>query len=138
MRAIRLSPAETARTGVIAALAASAGAHGALVPAHLVEEPRLGVAFAVAAILAVAASVMLAMRPSGVAVWAAALLFAGLIAAYAINVTTGLPWLSDGTEPVDAVGLATKAAEAIGLSLALHLTLTTGGRRSLLPTEARP
>ncbi len=123
---------ETARIAVVAACAASAGAHGALVPAHLDDEAGLAVAFVVAAIVAMAASVMLTIRPSASVVCFAALLLAALLGAYALAVTTGLPWLVDEPEPVDAVALATKAVEALGLGFALQLILTTTRK------EARP
>jgi drug/metabolite transporter (DMT)-like permease len=124
-----------ARNVVVAACGASAGVHAALVPDHLAHEPALGVAFAVAAV-ALAAAAVLASDPRRRAGRGVAALLGALIAAYAVNVTVGLPWLADGPEPVDAVGLATKAVEAIGLVLALHLDPTPSGRRSLVTKEA--
>ena len=56
----------------------------------------MGVAFiaATALLLAVAAAVTYRARLPGAA-HAATLLLAALIGAYALNVTAGLPWLSD-------------------------------------------
>lgn len=69
---------------------------------------------------------------------ATALLLAALIGAYAVNVTTGLPWLSDGPEPVDLVGLVTKSVEGVGLLFSIQLTAIRGGFDSLTHKEARP
>ena len=123
----------------IAACAASAGAHAGLVPAHLEHEPALGAAFAVSAVVTLALAAALALVPSSVAVAScAALVLAALLVAYALSVTTGIPGLVDEPEAVDAIGLATKAVEALGLVCALHLIRTTGGRGSLAHQEARP
>jgi hypothetical protein len=126
-------------TVVIVVCAASAGAHAALVPDHLEHEPRLGIAFVAATALLLAAAVALAYRPDDAAVGTATgLLLAGLIGAYAVNVATGLPWLSDGPEPVDFVGLATKSVEGIGLLLSIQLAPIKGAIDSLTHKEARP
>ena len=126
-------------TVVIVVCAASAGAHAALVPTHLAHEPHLGVAFVAATALLLAAAVALAYRPDDATVTTAtALVLAALIGAYAVNVTTGLPWLSDGPEPVDLVGLATKSVEGIGLLFSIQLAPITGGFDSLTHKEARP
>ena len=126
-------------TVVIVVCAAAAGAHAALVPAHLEHEPRLGIAFVAATALLLAAAVALAYRPDDTTVGTAtALLLAALIGAYAVNVTTGLPWLSDGPEPVDLVGLVTKSVEGVGLLFSIQLTAIKGGFDSLTHKEARP
>ena len=126
-------------TVVVAMCAASAGAHAALVPQHLDHEPRLGIAFVAATAALLAAAAALAYRPDDVTVaQATTVVLAALIGAYAVNVTTGLPWLSDGPEPVDVVGLATKSVEVIGLLFSIHLAAITGGRGSLTHKEARP
>ena len=126
-------------TVVIVLCAATAGAHAALVPGHLEHEPRLGIAFVGATALLLAAAVALAYRPDDTRVGTAtALLLAALIGAYVVNVTTGLPWLSDGPEPVDIVGLATKSVEGIGLLFSIQLAPIKGGFNSLTHKEARP
>jgi uncharacterized membrane protein len=128
---------DIARLVVVAACAASAGVHAALVPEHLEHEPALGAAFVAAAVLTLALSAGLAIRPSSAAIASlATLVLATLIAAYALSVTTGIPGLSDGPERADAVGLATKAVEAAGLFFALQLTTTKGGREPLAHEEA--
>ena len=126
-------------TVVIVVCAATAGAHAALVPGHLEHEPRLGIAFLGATALLLAAAVALAYRPDDTTVGTAtALLLAALIGAYAVNITTGLPWLSDGPEPLDIVGLATKSVEGIGLLFSIQLAPIKGGFDSLTHKEARP
>jgi hypothetical protein len=126
-------------TVVIVVCAATAGAHAALVPGHLEHEPRLGIAFLGATALLLAAAVALAYRPDDTTVGTAtAVLLAALIGAYAVNITTGLPWLSDGPEPLDIVGFATKSVEGIGLLFSIQLAPIKGGFDSLTHKEARP
>ena len=48
-------------------------------------------------------------------------MFAGLLAAYVLAITVGLPLLHPEPEPVDALAVATKAVETAGLVAALHL-----------------
>jgi hypothetical protein len=94
-------------------LATSAGIHAGLVPVHLEEEPGLGVSFVVATTALWATIVALRLWPSSrVPAVAALVLLAGLLAAYAV---------SRLSEPIDALGLATKAAEAAALVLAWRL-----------------
>ena len=124
---------------VVAMCAAGAGAHAALVPKHLDHEPALGIAFIAATAVLLAAAAALAYRPDDATfAQATTIVLAALIGAYAVNVTTGLPWLSDGPEPIDLVGLATKSVEVIGLLFSIHLAPITGGRGSLTHKEARP
>jgi hypothetical protein len=121
---------------VVAACAVSAGAHAGLVPEHLREAPRVGVAFVLATGLLLAASTALAMRPdSRRAARGAALLLAGLIASYAASRTIGIPLVEPHAEPLDAVGATTKLVEALGLVFALPLSRPVGDRRSPLTQE---
>jgi hypothetical protein len=124
---------------LVAACAASAGAHAGLIPDHLAHEPALGASFVAATVVTLFAAGWLTARPSSTtAAYLAALVLAALIVAYALNVTVGIPWLTHSPEPVDAAGLATKAVEALGLVFALlHLIPTTSGRGSLEHKEAR-
>ena len=123
---------------MVVACAASAGAHAALVPAHVRDQPGLGAAFVVAAAVLMAVVAALAARPdSRITGRAAAVVLASLIGAHALSVTTGIPWLVQTPEPVDAVGVATKSVEALGLAFALQLNPTTGGRRSPNDEEVR-
>ena len=116
---------------VVAACAASAGAHAGLVPAHLSEAPALGIAFVVAAVLLAGVAVALALAPEQRrAAQFAALVLAGPIGAYAASWTTGIPLLQPEPEALDAVGLATNLVEGLGLAIALSLSQPAGGRRS--------
>jgi hypothetical protein len=112
------------RDVVILACAVSAGIHGALAPAHFAEGAGAGVGFVASSILLAVLAVGLTVRPeSSVLLAGAALVFAGLLASYALATTTGLPLLHPQPEPVDGLALATKAFEAVGLVTALNLLL---------------
>jgi hypothetical protein len=127
-----------ARDVVACAAAVSAGAHAALVPEHLREARQLGIAFIVSAVLLLAAAGAATLTDSRRAVAATALLFAGLVAAYVISRTTGIPWLQPEAESADAVGLATKVVEALGLFFALKLIQPVGDERSFTSQEVMP
>jgi hypothetical protein len=115
--------ATVAHDVLIASCAISAGIHAALVPEHLREETAAGVGFLASAALLAVLCVALTYRPeSRLAVGAAGAVFAGLIAAYALAITVGVPVLHPDQEPADGLGLVTKAIELVGLAAALHLT----------------
>jgi hypothetical protein len=117
-----VSLAELRGDVVILACAVSAGIHGALVPAHFDESTGAGLGFAGATIALAGLAAWLTRRPeSRAALAGAAATFAGLTAAYALAVTTGLPVLHPDPEPVDGLALATKAIEAVGLLTAASL-----------------
>jgi len=117
-----VSLAELKADVVIVACAVSAGIHGALVPGHFEEGAGAGAGFAGAALALAAVAVWLTRRPaSRPALAAAAVAFAGLLASYAMAITTGLPVLHPDPEPVDGLALATKAIEAVGLLAATSL-----------------
>jgi hypothetical protein len=121
---------------VVAACAVSAGAHAGLVPEHLRAAPQIGVAFAVATGLLLAAATALAIRPGSLgAARSAALLLGALVALYAASRTTGIPLLEPHTEAVDAVGATTKVVEGLGLVFASRLSRSVGDRRSPLTQE---
>ena len=114
-------------TVVVLTCAASAGAHAGLVPAHVQDEPRLGVAFLVAVLLLLGAAVAFGFRPTDRRVaGAAAVVLFGVAFAYLATRTTGIPMLDPEREAVDAVGVATTAVEVTGLVFALRLTLPLG------------
>jgi drug/metabolite transporter (DMT)-like permease len=107
---------------VILASAISAGIHGALVRGHFDESPGMGLGFVAAAVALSGAVVWLTRRPDNrPALVATGALFGGLIASYAVAITTGLPVLHPDPEPVDGLALATKAIEAAGLLAAASL-----------------
>jgi len=110
------------RDVVILACAVSAGIHGALAPAHFDEGVGAGIAFAVSAGVLAGLALWLTLRPAGPLPPAvAALVFAGLLASYALATTTGVPVLHPQPEPADGLALATKAFELVGLVTALRL-----------------
>ena len=114
--------AELRGDAVIIACAISAGIHGALVPGHFAEGTGPGLGFAAAAASLAGLVVWLTKRPASLPAFAtAATTFAGLLASYALAVTTGLPVLHPDPEPVDGLALATRAIEAVGLLAATSL-----------------
>jgi hypothetical protein len=119
--------ATLARNIVLIACAASAGVHAGLVPAHLAENPWLGLAFTGAAglLLALTASLARTGEPRRRAAPAAALL-AVLIVAYSFSRTVGLAPLEEHVEPVDAIGLLTQGVQVAGLIAALFLCQPAG------------
>jgi hypothetical protein len=105
---------------LILACAISAGIHAALAPEHFTEEGfAAGLGFVASAVILAALAVVRTVRPTEVARTAAALTFAGLIAAYTLAVTTGVPGLHPDRESIDGLALFTKAVEAAGLALSL-------------------
>ena len=117
-----MSLAELKRDLVILACAISAGIHGALVPGHFDEGTGAGLGFAAATAILAGLVVWLTRRRASLpALATAAATFAGLLASYALSVTTGLPVLHPDPEPVDGLALATKAIEAAGLLAASSL-----------------
>jgi hypothetical protein len=120
---------------VILACAISAGIHGALVPSHFDEGIGPGLGFVGATVVLAAVTVAVTLRPTNaVAVAGAALALGGLLASYLFAVTTGLPLLHPQPEPIDGLGLSTKAIEAVGLLAATTLL----GRPSVAPTRLQP
>jgi hypothetical protein len=107
---------------VILACAISAGIHGALVPGHFDEGTSAGLGFVAATVALAGLVVWLTARPaSALALGTAAAVFLGLLASYALAVTSGLPLLHPEPEPVDGLALATKAIEVVGLAAASSL-----------------
>lgn len=101
------------RDVVVLACAVSAGVHAALAPEHMLFVPA-------AAMLAVLA-VGIARSPREELLDGAIVVFAGLIGAYALAVTTGIPILHPEPDEVTGLALATKAVEAAGVLAALNL-----------------
>lgn len=109
------------RNVLIVVCAASAGVHAALAPAHVEESLVLGGGFAVAAVALVAVAFWLSAGPRRelLAADAATLLLLGLIVAYAVSRTVGLPIGGEGVERVDVTGAVTQVAQLVGLGAAL-------------------
>jgi hypothetical protein len=129
-----VSLAELRTDAVILACAISAGIHAALTPDHFGEGAPAGLGFAVSTVVLAALAAAITRAPTQGALCATALVFAALIVAYALAVTTGVPVLHPEREAVDGLALFTKAVEAAGLVLAVSLL----GRPSLALTLKRP
>jgi hypothetical protein len=106
---------------LILVCAVSAGIHGALVPEHFEEGAGAGFGFAAATVLLAVLAVALTCAPTEPALLATATVLGGLIASYALAVTTGVPVLHPEVEGVDGLALFTKAIEAVGFVLAASL-----------------
>ncbi len=107
---------------VILACAISAGIHGALAPDHFSEGAGAGLGFVASAVALASVAVWLTARPaSRLALAAAAAVFVGRRASYALALTSGLPQLHPQPEPIDGLALATKGIEALGLAAASSL-----------------
>ena len=102
---------------VILTCAISAGIHGALVPDHFEEGAGAGLGFVVATLLLAVLAVVLTRKPTPVALLTTGAVFAGLIARYALVITTGFPVLHPEVEAVDGLALFSKAVEVAGLVL---------------------
>ena len=113
-----MTVAELRTDVVILTCAVSAGIHGALAPEHFEEAAAAGGGFVLAAVALAILAAVLTYRPTPPAFAAAAAVFGGLIAAYALVVTTGVPIVHPDREPVEALALVTKAVEAVGLVFA--------------------
>src|SRR5262245_59113639 len=105
-----MTSVELRRDLVIVACAISAGIHGALTPEHFGEGTGPGMGFAVATVALAAIAVAVTVRPaSTLALTAAIGTLVGLIVAYGLAITTGVPVLHPEPEPVDGLALTTKA-----------------------------
>jgi hypothetical protein len=109
----------TKRTGLLAlAVTFSAGIHAALVPEHLKEMPPLGYAFIAAAAIGGLLAWALVSRPNDRRLPLLAGLFClGQIVTWALFVTVPVPGFSGTPEPIEAIALASKAAELLGIAL---------------------
>jgi hypothetical protein len=106
---------------LILTCAISAGIHGALAPDHFEEGTGAGLGFVVATVLLAVLAMVVTRKPTQLALLATAAVFAGLIASYALAITTGVPVLHPEREAVDGLALFTKAVEATGVVLAASL-----------------
>jgi hypothetical protein len=104
---------------VVLVCAVSAGIHAALTPEHFREAIPAGLGFASSVVALAVIAPELTRRPDS-AFWlaVAAVVLVGLIVAYVLAVTTGVPVLMPEPEPVDGLALVTKAVEALGVLVA--------------------
>jgi hypothetical protein len=116
-----LTLAELRTDVVILACATSAGIHGALAPDHFEEGIGAGLGFVGATVLLAGLAIVLTRKPAQLALVATVAVFAGLIAGYALVITTGFPVLHPEAEAIDGLALFTKAIEAVGFVLAASL-----------------
>ena len=114
------------RAVLVVACAISAGIHGALVRDHLAEGLGPGIGFLISTVTLIGLAFALTFSASWHLALAGAAVMAGLILAYLLAVTTGLPFLHPEAESVDGLALATKAVESVGLLTALGLLGRTG------------
>lgn len=117
-----MTSAALRRDVVILACAISAGIHGALVQDHLREGVAPGAGFAVTTVLLAGLALAVTHEASPLTLLATAVVFAGLLASYALVVAAGIPLLHPEQEALDGLALFTKSVEAIGLVTALSLT----------------
>ena len=115
----------------------SAGIHAALAPEHFREGLGAGLGFLLAtgALAGLVVALTRTTGPSALAL--AALTLAGLLVAWTLAVTAGVPLLHPETEPPDGLAVATKAIEALGLVVAAHL-LVRGRDADSARTERTP
>jgi uncharacterized membrane protein len=126
----RVTGAQLRRDTVLVACAVSAGIHGALAPEHFDESTAAGIGFVASTAALAAVVVAMTLRPASVlALGGAATVLGGLLAAYVLATTTGLPLFHPEPEPVEGLAIATKIIEAIGLAAALAV-LTERTRRT--------
>lgn len=118
------------RIGLLAlAVTFSAGIHAALVPEHLAELPPLGYAFIVAATLGGLLAYGLVARPDDHRLPLLAAIFClGQIGTWVLFVTLPVPGFAGTPEPIETIALVSKAAEALGVVLALPLMSPAQGR----------
>jgi CHASE2 domain-containing sensor protein len=109
------------RDVLILACAISAGIHGALAPGHLEEGTGAAGGFAVSAVLLAGIAVALTRRVSPLLLIVAGAVLTGLLASYALAITTGVPVLHPDPEPVEGLALFTNAVEIGGLVAAADL-----------------
>jgi hypothetical protein len=113
--------AELARDLLIVVCAISAGIHAGLTPDHLAEGAGAGGGFVGSTILLAALAVALSRRVTVPALAGAVGVFSGLLTAYVLAITTGVPLLHPESEPIEGLALFTKAVELVGLFTAVHL-----------------
>ena len=110
------------RDGLIVCCAVSSGVHAALAPEHIRESVLTGVGFVTSAVALVVLIIVLTARPESRAVTSfAVLVLLALLVSYGVASTSGIPILHPDVDPVDTVGVLTKAVEVVGLGLALGL-----------------
>jgi hypothetical protein len=110
------------RDGMIVCCAVSAGVHAALVPEHLQEHVPAGIGFVAATAALVAAIIGLTVRADSRAITATAVcILMSLVVSYVVASTDGIPFLHPDVDPIDTLGILTKAVEVVGVGLGTQL-----------------
>lgn len=114
-----------ARGGLLAlTVVFSAGIHAALVPEHLDEMPPLGYLFILASAMGAAIALALVVRPNDDRIpWLAILFLTTQVVVWAMFVVVHVPGFTGTPEPVEPIALVCKAAELLGIALALPLVV---------------
>jgi hypothetical protein len=118
-----------ARFGLAATVFVAGWAHLLLAPAHLSEAPALGSAFVVAAIAQLGLSALILLRSDEWPLLGVVAVNTVAIVVYVLAITIGLPGHDHAgalvgslvPEAIDTIGIMTKAAEALGIVLAVGL-----------------
>ena len=136
----RLMPSHTAesRLALSLFLLIAASFHLLLLGEHAEESPLLGLGFLISGLIQLGLATVVTLRPRPIAYYGVIALNVALIVLYAAHVVIGLPLTTTvqggftlgPTETVDAVILATKASELMGLAFAFAL-LNAPGRPSV-------
>src|SRR5437763_3900753 len=115
----------TKRTGLLAlAVTFSAGIHAALAPEHLREMPPLGYSFIAAAVIGAGIAGALITRPHDRRIPSLAALFLiGQVLVWVLFVTVHVPGFMGTPESVETIALVCKAAELLGIAIALPLVV---------------
>jgi hypothetical protein len=131
--------ADARLNAAILACAISAGIHGGLAPEHFEEGLGAGLGFVAATVALAALAVALTYHPTSTLVLVAtAAVFVGLLVAYGLALTTGVPVLHPDTEPVDGLAVVTKAVEVVGLVAVLTLLWRHVAARRVSDPERSP
>ena len=138
---LRPSHSDQSRLALGLSLLIAASFHLLLLGDHAEESPLLGLGFLAAGLIQLGLATVVILRPHPRAYYGVIALNVGLIMLYAAHVVIGLP-LTPGaqggftlgpTEAVDAVSLATKASELMGIALAFALLQLPGHDSILSP-----
>ena len=140
---LRPSHSDQSRLALGLLLLIAASFHLLLLGEHAEESPLLGLGFLASGLIQLGLATVVILRPHPLACYGVIALNVALIVLYAAHVVIGLPLTPSArggftlgpTEPVDAVSLATKASELMGLAFAFALLHPPG--HDSIPSPAR-
>lgn len=122
MNALPWHPVHGRRELLACACVASSGIHATLLAEHLEDGLVAAGGFAAAVVVTGATGIAILTRPHSA--WpprVALAVLAGLLASYALAIAVALPGVPGTPETIDAIGVACKGVEAIGVLLAWTL-----------------